>query len=63
MTDKERFDAIQSALVGLSVNEAREFLYRFMDKRLEEMIIVSPDVSSAADAALVRMAEKLGENP
>lgn len=63
MTEKQRFDAIQSALVGLSVNEAREFLYRFMDKRLEEMIIVSPDVSSAADAALVRMAEKLGENP
>lgn len=61
MTEKERFDAIQSALVGLSVSEAREFLYRFMDKRLDNMIVASPD-DAPADAALMQMASALGVN-
>ena len=61
MTDKERFDAIQSALAGLSVSEAREFLYRFMDERLDNMIVASPD-ASPADAALMEIASAFGTN-
>ncbi len=61
MTDKERFDAIQSALAGLSVSEAREFLYRFMDERLDNMIVASPD-ASPADAALMEIASAFGAN-
>ncbi len=60
MTEKERFDAIQSALAGLSVSEAREFLYRFMDERLDNMIVASPGASSADDA-LMRVAAQLGQ--
>ena len=56
MTDKERSDAIQSALAGLSVSEARELLYRFMDERLDNMIVASPD------AALMEIASAFGAN-
>lgn len=61
MTDKERSDAIQSALAGFSVSEAREFLYRFMDERLDNMIVSSPD-ASPADAALMQIASAFGPN-
>lgn len=61
MTEKERFDAIQSALAGLSVSEARVFLYRFMDERLDNMIVESPGASSS-DAALMQIASALGVN-
>ena len=61
MTDKERFDAIQSALAGLSVNEAHEFLWRFRDERLDNMIVASPD-ASPIEAALMQIAMQLGNN-
>ena len=61
MADKERFDAIQSALAGFSVSEARDFLYRFMDERLDNMIVASPG-ASPADAALMRIASAFGAN-
>ena len=62
MTEQERSDAIQSALAGLTVSEAREFLYRFMDERLDNMIVASPD-ASPVDAALMRMAAQVGRSP
>ncbi len=52
MTDKQRSDAIQSALAGLSVSEAREFLYRFMDERLDNMIVESPGASPSEAASV-----------
>ena len=61
MTDKQRSDAIQSALAGLSVSEAREFLYRFMDERLDNMIVESPG-ASPAEAALTQLAAAFGPN-
>lgn len=61
MTDKQRSDAIQSALAGLSVSEAREFLYRFMDERLDNMIVESPG-ASPSEAALTQFASAFGPN-
>ena len=61
MTDKQRSDAIQSALAGLSVSEAREFLYRFMDERLDNMIVASPD-DSGTDNALMQIASAFAPN-
>ena len=61
MTDKQRFDAIQSALAGLNVSEARECLYRFMDERLDNMIVESPG-ASPDEAALMQIASAFGPN-
>lgn len=61
MTDKRRFDAIQSALVGLSVSDARELLYDFMNERLDNMIVESPG-ASPADNALMQIASAFGAN-
>ena len=61
MTDKRRFDAIQSALVGLSVSDARELLYDFMNERLDNMIVESPG-ASPGEAALTQLAAAFGPN-
>lgn len=62
MNDKERSDAILSALAGLNIREAQDLLYQAMDELSRRSVVTPPD-ASPAEAALMRMAAQLGENP